>query len=539
MRKRLTSCLTIMLLLLMMWGCRPLHEQPKSTEQDLVHLHTAQQHTSKKVIFILVDSLMAQAIDQGIQRQELPTLQYLIEQGQYYKNMVSSYPTMSVSIDSSLLTGSYPNGHHVPGLTWFSTDSKKLINYGTGPMEIMKQGMEKVILDGLVHLNGSHLNPRLPTLYEELASRGLRSASINGMIYRGRSMHKLTIPSWAQDLTSLPGEISVFGPEYLALGALSDPLQDKAKLSKSLLHRLGMNNAYAIESLNYLIRTKALPDFSFVYLPDIDHELHQKGPANMKDVKEIKAVDQQLHSMLQAFGSPKEMLDQAVIIIAGDSGMTQILPASEHPVIELPDLLRHHRVLQPGKSVMDDTEIVLAVNETMAYVYNLKQRYSLRNLADEIALDPRIDYVAWREPQGMIVKQGGTVKELRYTADGHLMDPYQQPWTVEGDLDVLDLRVDQEHHTLNYGQYPDALMRLSGALHSHPGEFLVVGAKPGYELADRSSPTHKGGGGHGSLRHEESLVPLIICGTDKKPEHLRIIDLKPFMLQLLSTQEMK
>ena len=56
-----------------------------------------------------------------------------------------------------------------------------------------------------------------------------------------------------------------------------------------------------------------------------------------------------------------------------------------------------------------------------------------------------------------------------------------------------------QHHTLNYGQYPDALQRLSGALHSHPGKFLVVIVKAGYELADRSSPTHKGGGGHRAL----------------------------------------
>ncbi|MNE73798.1 hypothetical protein D3C76_75930 [compost metagenome] len=47
---------------------------------------------------------------------------------------------------------------------------------------------------------------------------------------------------------------------------------------------------------------------------------------------------------------------------------------------------------------------------------------------------------------------------------------------------------------------------------SHQGHYLVVTAKPGYELSDRSSPTHKGGGGHGGIRQMESLVPLIISG---------------------------
>jgi hypothetical protein len=92
---------------------------------------------------------------------------------------------------------------------------------------------------------------------------------------------------------------------------------------------------------------------------------------------------------------------------------------------------------------------------------------------------------------------------------------------------------------LDYGQYPDVLERLSGALNSHKGEFLVVTAKPGYELADRSSPTHEGGGGHGSIRRMESLVPLIIVGTNEKPANLRMVDLKAYLLDLLTNHIQK
>ncbi|MDU5948086.1 MAG: hypothetical protein E6Z15_13660 [Paenibacillus macerans] len=90
---------------------------------------------------------------------------------------------------------------------------------------------------------------------------------------------------------------------------------------------------------------------------------------------------------------------------------------------------------------------------------------------------------------------------------------------------------------LNYGKYPDALKRLQGALNSHEGRFLVVTAKPGYELTEAGSPTHPGGGAHGGLDQAASLVPLIICGTDKQPEHLRIIDLKSFLVELSGQRE--
>lgn len=216
--------------------------------------------------------------------------------------------------------------------------------------------------------------------------------------------------------------------------------------------------------------------------------------------------------------------------------MTQILPAEENPVIDLPSLFKDYNVLRPGENVTDETEIILAVNETMAYVYKLNTDKSLRNIAHLLTADPRVDFVSWKENEWIHAVQGKTAKELKFKSNGKTVDSYQQKWSIEQDLKVLDLKVNSANQTLDYGQYPDVLQRLSGALHSHPGEFLVVTAKPGYELADRSSPTHKEGGGHGSLRQKESLIPLIICGTDEKPKFLRIVDLKPYLLNLLTKE---
>jgi hypothetical protein len=331
--------------------------------------------------------------------------------------------------------------------------------------------------------------------------------------------------------TSLPREVQVKGPDYLALGSLSNPLEGIQNLPDGLTRRMGLNNPYSVETVKYLIKANQLPDFLYVYLPDLDKELHKKGPSDLNGVKE---TDRQLHSLLQTFGSPEEALSKAIFIIAGDSGMTQILHAQENPVIDLPTLFKDYRVLRPGETITDETEIILAVNDTMAYVYKLKADKPLRNIADLLKADPRIDFISWKENDWIHAVQGETSKELKFKANGQLIDPYLQKWIVEQDAEVLDLKIDTENRTMNYGQYPDVLRRLSGALHSHSGEFLVVAAKPGYELADRSSLTHKGGGGHGSLRQEESLIPLIVCGTDQKPQYLRIFDLKPFLLKLLS-----
>lgn len=517
------------LILILVVGCQ--NPKPKPEDQDLMRIKSTNGENTKKVILLLVDSLMAQSIDQGIKEQELPAFKFLIDHGQYYKNLVSSFPTMSVTIDSSLLTGKYPDVHRVPGLTWYSADNKKIINYGTGPMELLRHGINPVLADALIHLNRNHLNRNLPTIYEDLARQGLKSGSINGLIYRGSSDHKLTIPRWIQGPTSLPKEIQVKGPDFLSLGSLSNPFEGIKNLPDGLANRLGMNNDFAIEAVKYLIKTRKLPDFLNVYLPDLDRKLHKKGPTELSGVKKL---DQQLQSLLQTFGSPEKALKDAIIIVAGDSGMTRILPAEQNPVIDLPSLFEDARVLRPGEDVSKEIEIILAVNETMAYVYSLKATQPLSNMANLLKNDPRIDLIAWKDKEWVHVIQGSTAKQLKFKEGGNLTDTYRQSWTVEQDIEVLDLQINAVTHSLDYDEYPDVLKRLSGALHSHPGEFLVVMAKPGYELADRSSPTHKGGGGHGSIRKMESLVPLIIGGTDQKPDYLRIVDLKAYLLNLLT-----
>ncbi|NUU62798.1 alkaline phosphatase family protein [Paenibacillus agri] len=528
MRKKWIWILPLIFILIIATGCQ--NSKPK--EQDLLRIKSADGGKTKKVIFLMVDSLMYQAIDQGIRKQELPALKFLIEHGQYYKDLVSSFPTMSVTIDSSLLTGAYTDIHRVPGLTWYSADTKKLISYGSGPMEVLLHGVNPVLTDALIHLNGSHLNRKIPTIYEDLARKGLKSGSINGLIYRGASAHKLSLPFLIHGPTSLPKEIHVKGPDFLSLGSLSNPFQGVKKLPDGLTKRMGINNDFAIEAVKYLIQTDKLPDFLFVYLPELDQELHKKGPTGLRGVK---MFDQQLQSLLLAFESPEKALHDAVIIIAGDSGMTPILPAEQNPVIDLSALFSDAKVLRPGEAVTKETEIILAINETMAYVYSLKADRSLRDVADLLKNDARIDFVAWKEKEWIHAIQGSTGKQLKYKAGGNLTDSYKQSWTVEQDEAVLDLTVKASAHSLAYDQYPDALKRLSGALHSHPGEFLIVTAKPGYELAaGNSSPTHKGGGGHGSIRKMESLVPLIISGTDQKPEFLRMVDLKAYLLNLLS-----
>lgn len=500
-------------------------------EDDLLRIKSDGAPNRKKVIFICVDSLMSASIDKGIREKKLPTFRYLAEHGQYYKDLVTSFPTMSVSIDSTLLTGKYPIDHHVPSLVWYSAEDQRVVNYGTGVLEISRNGIDRFLEDAQL-LNGRHLNPETPTLFEDLARKGLTSGSVNGLIYRGSSRHRLSFPLWMRAPAGLPKEMEVRGPDLLAYGAFSNPLKGYVKLPDRPTDAFGFNNGYSLNTVKYLVEQNKLPDFLYVYFSDLDQKLHKKGPSELEGV--IR-TDEQLGDLLQTFGSKEEALRKAVFVISGDNGMTPVLPADRHPVIDLNELLKGYHVLRTGSDVTKQTEIVLAVNDRMAYIYKLQPQLSFEQLAARLRTDPRIDILAWRQDGWIRVMRAGSSSSFAYRPKGRLMDPYRQSWTLADDPKLLDLRVDPKRHSLDYGQYPDVLQRLYSALYSHKGEFIVITADPGYEFKYDSSPTHKGGGAHGGISEAESLVPLFIAGTDRQPESLRMVDLKPYLMKLLTS----
>ncbi|MEV3728063.1 hypothetical protein ABND33_13215 [Paenibacillus larvae] len=97
---------------------------------------------------------------------------------------------------------------------------------------------------------------------------------------------------------------------------------------------------------------------------------------------------------------------------------------------------------------------------------------------------------------------------------------------------MVGIGFENEGDILNYGDYPDALSRLFGALYSQDIPVVIITARPRYELKSRYYPTHLNGGSHGSLHKYDSLIPLIVTGT-KHPvkEPPRLVDLKQFIIE--------
>ncbi|SFI79286.1 alkaline phosphatase family protein [Thermoflavimicrobium dichotomicum] len=475
----------------------------------------------RPIIMIIIDSLMDQPLQKAIRSGQAPALQFLLENGHYSPKMVTSFPTMSVCIDSTLLTGAFPNQHQIFGLSYFHQKRKRMVNFGTGPRESFAFGLKRVFKDSLEHLNQHFLSKEVKTIHEELDEP---TASINGLIYRGKTKHILRPPLLATLSGILPFKIPTQGPAIFSYGSLAKI--DPDSYYDQLILRCGFNSRFARMELVSLIKNQRLPVFTFAYLSDNDEIVHRKGPSTTKG---IRKVDKELAKILDAFPSWEEALKQVTWIIIGDSGQTAMTSDRSQMYVDLRQLLQRYTIMPLKRSQpLPEDQLVLCVNERMAYVYIMDRQITKQELVHTLKQEKRLDIIAWKEDSWIHVESGQQNGRLSYRAGGDHEDIYQQSWTLRGDPALLDIRVSGQKR-IEYGDYPDVLARLNGVMEA-ADDVIVLTVLPGYEMIAESSPKHKGAC-HGSLHAADSLVPMIVCGPKEKPECLRQIDLKEWILQ--------
>ncbi|MBA4494629.1 alkaline phosphatase family protein [Paenactinomyces guangxiensis] len=478
----------------------------------------------RPVMMIVIDSLMDAPLQKAIKDGHTPAMKFLTQNGYYYPRVVSGFPTMSVSIDSTLLTGTLPNQHKIFGLSYFHPEQNRLVNFGTGLREAFAVGLKTVVKDGMQNLNQQFLSKDVQTIHEAVDRP---TASVNAMIYRGKKKHILKSPWLPVAAGVIPDQVETIGPDLFSFGTFS-------KIDPNSGHdqpwfRYGINDTFARMEIVSLIKQNRLPLFTIAYFPKNDDVVHKKGASATAG---IRKADKELQAILDAFPSWEEAIQHVTFIILGDSGQADLVKDRQQAYIDLRKVLNKYSIMPlKRKKPLPQDQIVLCVNERMAYIYPMDERLSIREMVDQLRREHRLDIIAWKENGSIQVVSGKRKGKLEFRPGGDKADPYEQSWKLNGDLSILDLTVRDEKR-IQYGMYPDVLARLSGVMDTAK-RVIVVTCEPGYEMVGESSPTHKGAS-HGSLHQADSLVPMIVSGTESRPEHLRLIDFKNWILQLLS-----
>ncbi|MBZ5750510.1 alkaline phosphatase family protein [Metabacillus rhizolycopersici] len=488
---------------------------------------TIEQSEKKHIIMLCVDTLMNITLQEALRNGKAPAFQFFIDNGYHIPNVVSPFPTMSVNVDSTLLTGVYSDQHKVPGLVWFNKKENRIIDYGGHVRELIKLGLKQAMEDIFYNLNHNHLSKKHKTIHEILMVQDIQTASINTLLYRGNQSVQITFPFLMSLVTGMRRKIFAYAPSVFSYGAMTK--LNPSKRNSFFWQRYGFNDKFTAKEVKYLIERDLLPAFTIAYFPNLDQRIHKKG---RMDSKGIEKVDKQLQTILNTYRSWEEALTNNIWIILGDNGQAWIDNNRNLALIDLRKLLHSYQIPKLKDGVTSSAQVILCVNERMSFIYSLDSKtVPLEEIAKILQKDERIDVIAWKKGNSVNVISGIQDGQLIFHPEGDLNDEYGQSWYIEGELELLGLSINE--NTVSYGAYPDALARLYTTFFSHEGDYLVVSAKPGYEFIGEGSPTHVGGASHGGLHEQDSLVSMIVTGTDTKPKNLRILDLKDWILSLI------
>jgi hypothetical protein len=472
----------------------------------------------RTVVVLLADSLTAREIDEGIRLGRLPAFSRLIRHGQYKKDMVSVFPTMSVVIDQSLINGTYPDQHRIPALQWYDPQEGRVINYGDTFAHVRQQGIWRTAR-WFLDYNRRHLNPRTVTVHEALLHRGYLSGTINMTAYRGPFVHP--IPFTGQ---------TTRGPSWLALGPYVSQTRTDGDETTSLSPTL-YRNKDGLRLLSRWLRDPNHPDLIMVYLPDTDKTAHKLGPNGWE---QVATLDRELQEFITSLGSWDSVLQDHVFVLMGDSGVVAGKQNAKY-LINLKKLASPYRLLPYGVSTRERTaDVAIASNERMAVVHPLQAGVSLDRLIEKYRHMRGIDWVIKRKGRDTLVWQGA--RQLRFRSVGPWRDPYGQTWHLEGDPRVLDLQLDPRRHLVQFGRYPDALRLVKGGIGAQRGSCVMLTSLPGYEFewGTSSLPNR---GSHGGASSQELLVPILVSDTSLPlPRTLRVVDLKQWLIRLVEVQ---
>jgi hypothetical protein len=192
-------------------------------------------------------------------------------------------------------------------------------------------------------------------------------------------------------------------------------------------------------------------------------------------------------------------------------------------------------VLQPNDPLPEQAELAVSPTARAGGVYVLTEGRRARRAHEDVRARlselSGVELVLWLAgPDGKPLERDGAVlpavdeveavveadsAQLRFRPGAHDGDLRGQRWALEGDLGVL--RLEARDGAISSDRYPDALGRIWSALTApHAGDVLVSAA-PGYETVDWGGMSHAGGGSHGALLSEDSLVPLLTVGLEGEP----------------------
>ncbi|MCW2961641.1 MAG: type phosphodiesterase/nucleotide pyrophosphatase [Thermoleophilia bacterium] len=478
----------------------------------------------RRLLLVVIDGLGSDPLRRAIAEGHAPNIHALMEAGARFDDAISPFPSLTPVCLASIITGAGPDQHRIPSLGWYNRGQGRFIEYGSSFAAAAVEGTWRSVQNVMLDLNHLHLAENPPTLFERVQDAGMRAASINYLISRGRTRHKVKHDYGpVRAATKRIGVNAVYGPDHLYLGELYGSVGP-------LLPQVGFKRPKDFGGghiARWLMRNTGV-EFVLLYLGEHDSKSHSLGPDSTQ--KAIRVADRALGRAMGSLGGIDSFLQKFAVMLCADHGQTRVdRHATLEDVFDDVDLYRGNRTHSSS-----DRELAVIASNRVAMAYRTKQAHhggtghdspTNRWIAQRSRECPALDLSAFREAYDdagneHIVVLGGEGGEVHLRRDmehgtptlrGAVTGDIRDRWQVEGDLELLGL--ERSEGLLTYSSYPDALERLTSSLSCVNTGDVMFSAVPGWEFTDIGGSAHTGGS-HGSLHITDSTAPLISIGLE-------------------------
>jgi predicted AlkP superfamily pyrophosphatase or phosphodiesterase len=475
-----------------------------------------------KLVLCVIDAMAPAMLERAVAQGVAPMLATLIERGRYIPDCVAAFPSVTPVCAASIVTGVAQDEHLIPGMNWFHREEHRYVEYGSSFRAAQRFGIVRQLTDTVYNMNRAHLSPDTPTVFETLddADRsgqiGQRTAGTTYLMYRGRHRHEpqrdTALTRFATRLMRHP----VMGPRELFY---ADIFASRSTGCRSGLGMPGVRDRHTGCVSAYMVEHD-LFDFLLLSLPDNDWYSHKHGPEGQ--LHSIAQADLQLARVFNAGGGIDQFLAEHAVIAMADHSQAPVQStiSLQHELADLGVLAPKGGVQGGGSVDVSVAQIAVCPSQRAAMVYalNAAERDAMRAsvVTRALALDG-VDLVIWLERDAHDAPREAVIAspdrgELRFAPSGSTIDTRGRAWSIEGELAVLQARI--EDGRLIAPEYPDALARVWSSLICPTSGEVLLSAAPGYEFLDWGGAAHVGGGSHGSLHASDSLGALVLCGVD-------------------------
>ena len=479
----------------------------------------AENNTPKPALLLVLDGIRPDVLRAAIRDGEAPHLGAIADRGEAVWDAVSVFPSITPAATAAIATGEAPARSGIVGHAWYDEDERRVVVYGAMTETVMATGPIKVFHNNVWRMNRDDLHAA--TLFENLHDHGFDGACVNFPVRRGPHTHPIrmkTVEGYLRGGRYLGP--SVEGPKEYFMGDLfysRDTGFSGRKANGGVLRSVGINDDYAARVGAMLLKERAAP-FNLVYFFKGDSIAHHHGLEAQR--RWLTTADEYVARIFDAGGGTERVLEDYAVLALSDHGHAPLLP--KHRYVDLRTI--------PGQTVSSGVKARFGNGTTVVVVPN--GRSALLYLRDDVELDSvverligrrGVDLAAWVDEGWVTVRLPG--REVRFRPGSGPDDPFGRSWDLQGDPLALDIEI--SGGLLRYGDYPDALERLWGCLHSSRCGDVVLSASPGYTFGEISGGYHTASD-HGSLHASDSEVFVLASGV---PAPHRITDVAPTLIR--------